>query len=174
MGCSVVRGRLWYPQLDIYDAARRMAGLLLFWDPASLPSQERLYIADFYLANPPLLHNTHMTSEVRKEFNSLGVPRPEKLFVSYPSAPLLFQKMEEVQKHAFRTMTGKGLIDLPSLERGLIKPSEPGATVFEEQFAPLFGDQERRLGHFIANSFTRSGERIDALRRSTGLRRVSG
>jgi hypothetical protein len=169
-----MKGRLWYPQLDVYDAARRMAGLLLFWDSVALPSQERLYIADFYLANSPLLHKTHMTSDVRKEFNSLGVPRPEKSFVSYPSAPLLFQKMEEVQKHALRTMTGKGLIDLPTLERGLIKPSETGATVFEEQFAPLFSDQERRLGHFIANSFTRSGERIDNLRSSTGLRRAGG
>jgi hypothetical protein len=174
MGCSVVRGRLWYPQLDVYDAARRMAGLLLFWDPVALPTQERLYIADFYLANPPLLHKTHMTSDVRKEFNSLDVPRPERSFLTYPSAPLLFQKMEEVQKHALRTMTGKGLIDLSSLERGLIKPSEAGTILFEQQFAPLFIEQERRLGHFIANSFTRSRERIDNLRRSTGLRRVSG
>jgi hypothetical protein len=100
-------GRLWYPQLDIYDAVRRMAGLLLFWNPAALPSQERLYIADFYFANPPLLHKTHMTSDVRKDFNSLGIPRPEKSFVNYPTAPLLFQKMEEVQKQGFRTLTGK-------------------------------------------------------------------
>jgi hypothetical protein len=165
-------GRLWYPQLDIYDAIRRIAGLLLFWDPSSPASEERLYIADFYFANPPLLHKTHMTSEVRKEFNSLGIPRPEKSFVSYPSAPLLFRKMEEVQKQAFRTLTGKGLIDLPSLERGIVKASEPGTTLFEEQFAPLFSEDERRLGQFIANSFTRGGEQIEALRRSTGLRRV--
>jgi hypothetical protein len=165
-------GRLWYPQLDIYDAIRRIAGLLLFWNPASPPSQERLYIADFYLANPPLLHKTHMASEIRKEFNSLGIPRPEKSFISYPSAPLLFQKMEEVQKQAFRTLTGKGLIDLPSLERGIVKPSDAGTTLFEDQFATLFDQEERRLGRFIANSFARS-ELIDALRRGTGLRRVS-
>jgi hypothetical protein len=172
MGPSDMIGRLWYPQLDIYDAIRRIAGLLLFWDPSSPPSEERLYIADFYFANPPLLHKTHMTSEVRKEFNSLGIPRPEKSFVSYPSAPLLFRKMEEVQKQAFRSLTGKGLIDLPSLERGIAKASEPGTTLFEEQFAPLFSEDERRLGQFIANSFTRGGEQIEALRRSTGLRRV--
>jgi hypothetical protein len=164
--------RLWYPQLDIYDAIRRMAGLLLFWDPASPPSQERLYIADFYFGNPPLLHKMHMISEVRKEFNSLGVPRPEKTFISYPSASLLFQKMDEVQRQAFRTLTGKGLIDLPSLERGVVKPSAGGTALFADQFAPLFNDEERSLGKFIANSFAKGGEQIDGLRRSTGLRRV--
>jgi hypothetical protein len=172
MGSSGMSGRLWYPQLDIYDAIRRMAGLLLFCDPASRPSQERFFIADFYFANPPLLHKTHMTSEMRKEFNSLGVPRPENSFISYPSAPLLFQKMEEVQRQAFRTLAGKGLLDLASLERGVVKPSDTGAVLFEEQFAPLFNEEERRLGRFIANSFAKGGEQTEGLRRSTGLRRV--
>jgi AAA domain len=47
---------------------------------------------------------------------------------------------------------GKGLIDLPSLGRGIVKASEPGTTLFEEQFAALFSEDERRLGQFIANS----------------------
>jgi hypothetical protein len=172
MGSSGMSGRLWYPQLDVYDAIRRMAGLLLFCDPASLPSRERLYIADFYFANPPLLHTTHMTSEVRRQFNALGVPRPEKTFISYPSAPLLFQKMEEVQRQAFRTLVGKGLIDVQSLDRGIVKPSDAGAALLDEHFASLLNEEERRIGKFIANSFLRGGEQIDGLRRSTGLRRV--
>ena len=165
-------GRLWYPQLDVYDAIRRIAGLLAFWNAASPPSQEQLYIADFYLANPPLLHKTHMSREVRNEFGTLGITRPEKSFVVYPSAPVLFQKMDEVQRQAFRTLTGKGLIDLPNLERGIIKPSPAGSALFEERFVPLFGEAERKLAQFIANSFARGGEHIGALRRSTGLRRV--
>jgi hypothetical protein len=165
-------GRLWYPQLDIYDAVRRMAGLLLLWNPASLPSQERLYVADFYLANPPLLHKTHMTSDVRRQFNSLEIPRPEKEFVSYPSAPILFQKMAEVQRHAYQTLIGKGLIDLSGLERGIVQPSQAGLRLFEEKFASLLSAEEQRIGDFIANSFTRGGEEIVALRRNTGLRRL--
>src|SRR5262249_5547193 len=74
-------GRLWYPQLDVYDAIRRIAGLLALWDAASPPSQERLYIADFYLANPPLLHKTHMSRLVRDRFQALGIIRPDKSFV---------------------------------------------------------------------------------------------
>jgi hypothetical protein len=69
-------GRLWYPQLDIYDSIRRMAGLLSLWPSKSLPSVERLYIADFYLANPPLLHKTHMPNDVRKKFTSLNILKP--------------------------------------------------------------------------------------------------
>jgi hypothetical protein len=165
-------GRLWYPQLDIYDAVRRIAGLMLFWQSAAMPSQERLYIADFYLANPPLLHKTHMAADVRKEFNTLGVQRPEKTFLSYPSAPLLFQKMEAVQRQALQTLTGKGLIEVAALARGVVTPSEAGTALFEDQFSPLFDSDERRLGQFIANSFAQ-GEDIDALRRSTGLRRIA-
>lgn len=167
-------GRLWYPQLDIYDAIRRMAGLLCLWPSKSLPSVERLYIADFYLANPPLLHKTHMPNEVRKEFNSLGVIRPEKSFISYPSAPLLFQKMEEVQKQAFRTLTGKGLIDLPQLERGHVKVTDLGNAVFSEKFIPLFTSIEEKIAKFIVQSFVESSDQIGVLRRDTGLRRTGG
>jgi hypothetical protein len=165
-------GRLWYPQLDVYDAIRRIGGLLTFWSPEAAPSQERLFIADFYLANPPLLHKTHMTQEVRKQFNGLGIARPEKTFISYPSPPILFQKMDEVQRQAFRTLTGKGLIDLSKLEKGTVGPSAAGFELFEDQFVPLFGEVERKVAEFIAGSFVRGDKDIGALRRSTGLRRV--
>jgi hypothetical protein len=165
--------RLWYPQLDVYDAIRRLASLLAFWDVNSPPSQERLYIADFYLANPPLLHKTHMLRDIRSEFSALGVKRPEKAFISYPSAPVLFQKMDEVQKQAFRTLTGKGLINAVQLEQGAVVPTEAGHAVFNDHFVPLLAEGERALAKFIAGTFARVGSQdIAALRRNTGLRRV--
>lgn len=165
--------RLWYPQLDVYDAVRRIGGLLALWEGVSPPSAERMYIADFYLANPPLLHRTNMPREVRSEFNSLGIKRPNKAFISYPSAPVLFQKMSEVQRQAFRTLTGKGLIDLDALAKGHIVPSPAGTEVFRNQFLALFADEERRLARFIANSFAQNEFDISMLRRSTGLRRAA-
>lgn len=165
-------GRLWYPQLDVYDAIRRIAGLLSVWPLEFPPSQERLYIADFYLANPPLLHKTHMTRPLRNEFNALEIERPEKSFVSYPSAPLLFQKMAEVQKQAFRTLTAKGLINLQVLARGNVRPSAAGIDVFKQDFLPLLTEREQTLARFIAGSFSKEGQGIVALRHSTGLRRV--
>jgi hypothetical protein len=165
-------GRLWYPQLDIYDAIRRMAGLLSIWNPESAPSPERLYVADFYLANAPLLHRTHMTLETRKRFNSLGIPNPEKSFVSYPSPPVLFQKMSEVQREAIRTLSGKGLVELDALERGVVEPSSLGRVIFPGEFLPLFNEREKILAEFLASSFSESSQDIATLRRNTGLRRV--
>ncbi len=166
--------RLWYPQLDVYDAIRRIAGLLAYWDAGAPPSQERLYIADFYLANPVLLHKTHMSRTVRNEFNSLGIKRPDKSFVSYPPPPVLFQKMDEVQRQAFRTLAGKGLIDAERLAQGAVVPSEAGRSVFAERFLPLFSDSERAIATFIARTFAAVGSaEIGGLRRSTGLRRVA-
>jgi hypothetical protein len=165
-------GRLWYPQLDVYDAIRRIAGLLSLTEPETSISPERLYIADFYLATPPLLHKTHMSRDVRNEFNALNVERSEKSFVSYPSAPLLFQKMAEVQKQAFRTLTAKGLIDLVALGKGAVRPSKSGDELFEQKFLPLFSKEEMDLAYFIANSFVAADNDILALRRNTGLRRI--
>lgn len=167
-------GRLWYPQLDVYDGIRRISGLLAFWSRVAVaPSPERLFIADFYLANPPLLHKTHMTHIARKEFNGLDIHRPEKSFVSYPSSPILFQKMEQVQRQAFRTLTGKGLIDLPTLESGKVSPSAAGRELFEQQFVPLFGEEELKIAKFIVSTFTSIGDDdIGGLRKRTGLRRI--
>ena len=165
-------GRLWYPQLDVYDAIRRMAGLLTLWSPAKPPSQERLFIADFYLANPPLLHKTHMPNEVRKNFRELKVPQPGQEFISYPSAPLLFQKMDEVQRQAFRTLSGKGLIDLEQLELGAVRPSAGGADLFESKFLVLFSDYERKLASFLVSEFAPMEREIAAVRRSAGIRRI--
>lgn len=165
-------GRLWYPQLDAYDAIRRIAGLLSVWHRDLAPSQERLYIADFYLANPPLLHKTHMTRPLRNEFNALEIERPEKSFLRYPSPLLLFQKMAEVQKQAFRTLVAKGLINVTTLSRGTVTASDLGVDIFQRQFLPLLSEHEQILARFIASSFSKEGQDIVALRQSTGLRRI--
>jgi hypothetical protein len=164
--------RLWLPQLDVYDAVRRLGGLLGLWRGKALPSPERLFIMDFFLANAPLLHKTHMPQEVRKAFGELGVPRPEKSFVTYPSPQILFQKMDEVQRQAFRTLSGKGLIELPELESGNVAPSEEGNTLFQKAFLPLFSNSERRLGEFLVERYAPESRSISDIRQSSGLRRL--
>ena len=146
-------GRLWYPQLDAYDAIRRMSGLLALWSLKTAPSPERLYICDFYMANPPLLHRTHMARDTRLAFNALHIPRPEASFISYPSPSVLFQKMAEVQREAFRTLSGKGLIDLDSLAQGLVRSSAAGSDIFAQQFLPLLTKGETEVGVFLIDHF---------------------
>jgi hypothetical protein len=164
-------GRLWFPQLDVYDTIRRIGGLLCLWGQ-ELPSAERLFIADFYMANPPLLHKTHMTQGVRRAFGELAVARPEKGFVQYPSPPLLFQKMDEVQREALRTISGKGLIDVSALDNGAIRPSETGRALFETNFLPMLSKSERRIGDFLVKEFASVDKPMVTIRQSTGLRRL--
>jgi hypothetical protein len=165
--------RLWYPQFDVYDAIRRVATILVRWHPHQ-SSSERLFILDFYFANPPLLHNTHMPSEIRKAFNAIGILRPEKSFVSYPSAQLLFHKMEPVQAEALKTLVGKGLLDNEQYTKGSIRPSASGLAVFNENLVPLLAPGEVGTLDFLMEHFAKIGEDdIGDLRRSTGLRRVN-
>jgi hypothetical protein len=165
--------RLWYPQLDVYDAVRRISALLASWKLRP-PVRERLYILDFFFANAPLLHHTHMPDEIRRVFGGLRLPRPENTFVSYPSAPILFQRMGEVQRQALRTLVGKGLINLDALSNGVVEPSISGAELFGERMLQLVPDSEKPLLDFLTGQFATIGDDdILALRRSTGLRRLS-
>ena len=164
--------RLWFPQLDVYDTIRRMSVLLDRWAGQPL-GPERLYIVDFYFANPPLLHQTNMPQAVRRQFNQLSIQKPEKSFISYPTAPLLFHRMESVQKEALRTLTGKGLVDRQSLETGILSPSERGKEVFSAKLGNLATEEEGPIIEFLVHDFGRIDEdSIAGLRRRTGLRRA--
>lgn len=103
--------RQWYAQLDVYDTIRRYLALLVRWKGAA-PTRDRLFISDFYLANPSLLHLTHMTADVRRAFNSLKIAKPDQTFLKYPSPPILYGKMGGIQSQALHNLTGKGLLRL--------------------------------------------------------------
>lgn len=161
-------GRLWYPQLDVFDAVRRIGALLERFE--SPPSFERLYIADFFVANPPLLHYTAMPMATRSAFNALRIPRPEKTFLSYPSAPLLFHKMETIQQEAVRALAGKGLISLGAAQRGNVELTDKGNELFT--INRLYTEREAEIMDFIAIDFAEGASVGNQdLRRRTGLRR---
>lgn len=160
--------RLWYPQLDIYDTIRRMLGLLIAWSNRDL-TLERLYISDFYLANPPLLHKTHMPLEIRKEFQALSIVKPEKGFLSFPSPQMLFAKMEPVQKEALRTLVGKGFVALDALRAGKVVADEKLAQVGD---MVVMSSDECRVVGFLTSTFAGVGAGVPGdLRLATGLRR---
>ncbi len=163
--------RLWYPQLDVHDGVRRFGALLsAFCDP---PGMERLCIADFYLANPHLLHLSHMSLDQRRCFRRLKIPRPEKVFVTYPAPPLLFKKMEPIQKEAIRAMAGKDLLCIEQLKKGVAELTLIGRSTFEAILRSNLSDDEVRLIYFLTTSFASSGESDpQEIRRSTGLRRL--
>lgn len=165
-----MNGRLWYPQLDVYSCIRRMGSLLLEYESA--PSIERLYITDFFFANPPLLHKCKMSRATRRNFYQLDIARPGKSFLRYPAAPLLFNKMEPIQKEALRAMTGKGILSMELLQTGLVELSTLGTELFETQLFRQCSDDEVSLIKFLAGDFSMAtDDSIQALRKSSGIRR---
>ena len=166
-----MNGRLWYPQLDVYSCVRRLGGLLLSYETA--PGIERLYIADFFFANPPLLYRCKMSRETRIELSNLGIVRPEKSFLQYPAAPLLFNKMEPIQKEALRAMAGKGILSMDVMQTGVAELSEFGMDIFKADVIGEFTTDELSLIAFLTGQFAAaSDDGIPALRMSAGIRRI--
>ena len=166
-----MNGRLWYPQLDVYSCIRRLGGLLLSFKTP--PGIERLYIADFFFANPPLLHRCTMSRDTRKAFSALMITRPEKSFLQFPAAPLLFNKMEPIQKESLRAMSGKGIVSMEALHTGLAELSQTGIDVFRSEAVGNYTPHEVSLIQFLTSDFAANvDDGVPTLRRSTGIRRL--
>ena len=166
-----MNGRIWYPQLDVYCCIRRLGGLLLSFEVP--PSIERMYIADFYFANPPLLYRCTMSRETRSAFSALAVVRPDKSFLQFPAAPLLFGKMEPVQKEALRAMAGKGIVSMDILKTGIVELSSLGSEVLGSDTVNNFTEEEVSLIRFLTADFAApTDDGVAALRRRTGIRGV--
>jgi hypothetical protein len=166
-------GRIWYPQLDVYDTARRIGLLLSAWQD-NPPSLERLFIADFYLANPPLIYKTTMPEQVREYFRELSVTKPDRTFLSYPAAPILFHKMEPIQHKAIQALVGKRVVLSSHIRRGIAKLSDFGISLIDEMNSTAFTAKEQKLVVFLTTSFAVLGtDDTRELRRRTGLRRAA-
>tara|TARA_B100000678_G_scaffold286462_1_gene291241 strand:- start:1376 stop:1879 length:504 start_codon:yes stop_codon:yes gene_type:complete len=163
--------RIWYPQLDPFDCIRRMLAILSFANDEGL-SMERAQMADLFLSSPPLLHSVTMTMQIRSNFRELGIARPEKSFLSYPAAPLLFHKIEPVQRRAIRAMVGKNLIDLNLYEKRALSLTDDGRSLFDKRLKHSVA--ELKLAQFIVSDILTIGENnIEELRKRTGLRRLA-
>ena len=167
-----MNNRLWYPQLDVYESVRRLGLLLLKWTPVA-PTLERLYIADFYLANPPLLHQTSMPLDVRRTFQGMRIARPSAIFLSYPAPQLLFKKMEPIQKNALQAMTGKGITDVNSMRVGKAEITPRGIEILDGIAAKSMVEEEAALVDFLVTKFASvsPGNNRD-FRQRTRLRRI--
>lgn len=162
--------RLWYPQLDVYDAIRRICLLLNHFETP--PGIERLTIADFYLANPSLLHKTSMPMDTRNAFRELKIDPPEKGFVNLPSPAILFHKMEPTQKQAIAELSGRGLISNDALHVGRFMLTLAGQSLSLN--SSISTDKEKCICIFLTKKFLTSEEIGNKkLREQTGLRRLS-
>ena len=163
--------RLWYAQLDVFDTIRRYLAILSHWS-AETPGRDRLFISDFYLVNPSLLHLTHMTLEVRRAFATLGIDKPDQTFLSYPSPPILYSKMAGVQAHALHNLVGKGLFNVELVERDQYQLSKAGKELVSAMGTNLVLSNEEKILNFLTTGFASIGKGKGGLRAVTGLRRL--
>jgi hypothetical protein len=113
-----------------------------------------------------------MPSETRQHFRELQIPRPEKGFLTFPAAPLLFHKMEPIQSKALREMTGKGLLRREPLGNRQLALSESGLSLMREDLP--YSEGERAIAAFLAGEFADlNGGELEELRQRTGLRRLA-
>jgi hypothetical protein len=163
--------RLWYAQLDVYDTVRRYVAILSRWKADPL-TRDRLFVSDFYLVNPSLLHKTQMSADVRRAFNSLRVLKPEDCFLDYPSPALLYNKMAGIQVQALHNLIGKGLLDIAAIDSGQCILSSAGATFADEIRDQLVLPGEEAVLNFLTIEFATIGHGKGGLRSVTGLRRT--
>jgi hypothetical protein len=163
--------RIWYAQLDVFDTIRRYLAILNRWT-AEPPTRDRLFVSDFYLVNPNLLHRTQMTAEARRTFTSLRIPKPEQAFINFPSPPVLYNKMAGIQNEALHNLTGRGLCDLQLIDRGQYSLSAEGRRLAIDMGARLVLKREEALLEFLTKEFSAVGIGKGGLRAATGLRRM--
>jgi hypothetical protein len=163
--------RQWYAQLDLFDTARRYLALLENWH-GQPPSRDRLFVSDFYLVNPSLLHLTHMTVDVRRVFTSLKIVKPEQSFVKHPSSPILYSKMAGIQSQALYNLIGKGLLDVALVDKDQYRLSALGQDIAKAMKDHLVLPYEAGIIKFITTEFASIGQGKGGLRSVTGLRRV--
>src|SRR5262245_35351850 len=140
--------RLWYAQLDVFDTIRRYLALLSHWR-VEMPGRDRLFVSDFYLVNPSLLHLTHMTLDVRRAFTALGIEKPDQAFLSYPSPPILYSKMAGVQAHALHNLVGKGLFNVELVEKDQYQLSKAGRELASAMGTKLVLSSEEKVLNFL-------------------------
>ncbi|MGM4916226.1 ABC-three component system middle component 5 [Tardiphaga sp. 813_E8_N1_3] len=163
--------RHWHAQLDIFDTMRRCLAILKNWKMAP-PRRDRLFVSDFYLVNPSLLHLTQMSLEARRAFNSLKIPRPDEAFLEYPSPPLLYNKMAGTQTLAIQNLVGRGLCDLILADKGQYQLTEMGKELAASLGDRLVLGREHAVLRFITDEFASVGTDKGGLRSATGLRRI--
>ncbi|WP_027146476.1 ABC-three component system middle component 5 [Mesorhizobium sp. WSM3626] len=163
--------RLWYAQLDLFDTARRYLALLSHWK-GEPPNRDRLFVSDFYLVNPSLLHLTHMSADVRRTFTALRIPKPDETFIQYPSPPILYTKMGGIQTLALHNLVGKGLVELEPVNRDRYGLSEHGRDLVSQLGYQLVLPGEEEILNFLVTDYVAIGRGKGGLRSMTGLRRI--
>jgi hypothetical protein len=109
--------RIWHPMFDPYHCGFRMLRLLFAKSPQEV---EVLFILDFYLLFPFLLHAASMPETVRARFRALKVERQQDQFVQVPSPQSLYRDLSVIQRTSLAGLVARKLVDPSEFQRGLV------------------------------------------------------
>ncbi len=159
--------RFWHPAHDAYHSAFRMLQILLAHN--KVISVEKLYLLDFFVAYPFLLHTVHVPKDMKATMRALHLPKPESYFINLPNNPILYRDMHAIQLEAVNRLVGRGLLAKDRMlkrDASLIRTKVP-----QELLARVRqrNAQEREFLEFLVKIY--GGRPMDELKKSTGLTR---
>jgi hypothetical protein len=158
--------RIWHPMFDPYHCGFRMLRLLFAKSPQEI---ELLFILDFYLLFPFLLHAASMPEAVRARFRELRVERQQEQFVQVPSPQSLYRDLSVIQRTSLAGLVARGLVDPSEFQKGIVRLDSRSVPA---QLASRIADANRadaRLMDFLVNAFANIG-----LLGPRGLRNLTG
>jgi ABC-3C biological conflict system middle component len=144
--------RLWHPSFDVYHCSFRFLRLLIVKSDHALVL-EKLYLLDFYVLYPFLLHRASMPNEVRRNFRALHISRPADQFVQLPSEQSLYRELSIFQKAASTNLVAKGLLARDAYLSGianLIAGTVPPKLLADLEGANL---EDHNFMDFLVNQF---------------------
>jgi hypothetical protein len=148
--------RIWHPMFDPYHCGFRMLRLLFAKSPQEI---ELLFILDFYLLFPFLLHAASMPEAVRARFRELRVERQQEQFVQVPSPQSLYRDLSVIQRTSLAGLVARGLVDPSEFQKGIVR--------LDSRSVPA--QLASRLMDFLVNAFANIG-----LLGPRGLRNLTG
>jgi len=148
----MTKPRVWHASRDAYHCAFRLTRLLLSADHAI--EFERIRVLDMLLLYPPLLHRASMPLAVRNAFSALAISRPEKIFISLPSAASVFQDLRLYQNSAVALLKAQRLINIEALKEGMLSQSAHGFPQALIAQATLRNEEDGGLTAFLTGLFS--------------------
>ena len=158
--------RIWHPMYDPYHCGFRMLRLLSVQPALDI---EVLFILDFYLLFPFLLHKASMPETVRAKFRELRVEKYQDQFLQVPSPQSLYRDLSVIQKTSLVGLAARGLIDPTAYQKGVAElNAESVPSKLSGRIASV-NQADAALVNFLVNQFAPLG-----LLGPRGLRNLTG
>ena len=163
---AVQQIRIWHPMFDPYHCGFRVLRLLTRKSPLEI---ESLFILDFYLLFPFLLHMASMPESERSKFRKLKVAKYQDQFVQVPSPQSLYRDLSVIQKTSLVGLAARGLIHSSAFQAGSAELNAASLPIKLRERIDEANQADAPLIEFLVHQFAPIG-----LAGPRGLRSLTG